>query len=68
MKLQKNNEDFKFNSYFECLEDLLNCGMPISQQLLDEAKVELKKEKWITKFIDLQVAGKNPNINQILGE
>ena len=55
-----NKRDIMFDSqkYFKFLEHVQNCGLPINSALVDEAKVELKKERWIKKFNDLQQAGK----------
>lgn len=41
--------------YFKILENLCNCGMPVEQNIIDEAKMELKRQKWIKKYNDIQL-------------
>ena len=37
-----------------------NSGLPEEQNVIEEARIELKREKWIKKFNDLQQAGNQP--------
>lgn len=41
------------------LENISNSGLPVEQDIIDEARAELKREKWIKKYNDIQMIG-NP--------
>ena len=64
---QASKRDILFDSqkYFKFLEHIQNSGLPVNQSLVEEAKVELKKERWIKKFNDLQQAGKHGQVSQV---
>lgn len=57
MKEQKRAENFDLNAYFKLLENFYNCGLPVEQSIVEEAKAELKREKWIKKYNDIQMIG-----------
>lgn len=54
MKAQKRSEQFDPNKYFKLLENVQNSGLPEETFVIEEARIELKREKWIKKFNDLQ--------------
>ena len=56
-KINKRDQFFDTHRYFKFLESLQTSGLPVNQKIIEEAKVELKKERWIKKFNDLQQAG-----------
>ena len=56
-KLKKSEDSFDLQKYFKLLENIQNSGLPIEEEVVDRARVELKREKWIKKFNDLQQAG-----------
>lgn len=57
MKEQKRSENFDLNGYFKLLDNFYNCGLPVEQNIIEEAKAELKREKWIKKYNDIQTVG-----------
>lgn len=58
MKAQKRSEHFDPNKYFKLLDNVQNSGLPEEASVIEEARIELKREKWIKKFNDLQQTGK----------
>ena len=58
-KANKRDYYFDINKYFKFLEQMQSSGLPLNANLVEEARVELKKERWIKKFNDLQQAGKH---------
>ena len=56
-KAQKRTENFDIREYFKLLEQVQNSGLPEEELLIEEARVELKREKWIKKYNDLWTAG-----------
>ena len=42
------------NKYFKLLENIQSSGLPEEASIIEEAKVELKRERWIKKYNDLQ--------------
>jgi hypothetical protein len=57
MKEQKLAENFDLNAYFKLLDNFYNCGLPVEPSIVEEAKAELKREKWIKKYNDIQMMG-----------
>ena len=57
MKEQKRTENFDLNAYFKLLDNFYSCGLPVEQSVIEEAKAELKREKWIKKYNDIQMVG-----------
>lgn len=57
MKEQKRTENFDLNAYFKLLDYFYNCGLPVEPSIIEEAKAELKREKWIKKYNDIQTVG-----------
>jgi len=53
----KRAENFDQLAYFKLLEQVQNSGLPIQESIIEEARIEHKREKWIKKFHDLQSAG-----------
>ena len=51
---QKRSENFDMNKYFKLLDNIQSSGLPVEDNIIEEAKIELKREKWIKKFNDLQ--------------
>jgi len=41
------------NKYFKLLDNIQSSGLPVEDNIIEEAKIELKREKWIKKFNDL---------------
>ena len=42
-KDKKNADNFDIGNYFKILENLCSCGLPIEQDVIEEAKMELKR-------------------------
>ena len=54
------------NEYIRNIETLCQSSLPIERALIDEARTELKREKWIKKFYDLQLPSQqNVRIKQL---
>lgn len=64
-KINKREQNFDTQKYFKFLESLQTSGLPVNKKIVEEAKVELKKERWIKKFNDLQQAGNQGQTNQV---
>ena len=52
-KKDKRDPNFDINNYFKFLEHFQNCGLPVKNEILEDVKIELKRERWIKKFNDL---------------
>lgn len=50
---QKRNDNFDQAEYFKLLEKIQNSGLPEEPLLIEEARIELKREKWMKKYNDL---------------
>lgn len=53
LKQQKREPDFDLAKYFKMLDQVQNSGLPVEAAIVEEARIELKREKWIKKFNDL---------------
>jgi hypothetical protein len=52
-KATKRDPFFDIQKYFKFLEHVQNSGLPVNIDTIEDAKVELKKERWIKKYNDL---------------
>ena len=54
------------SEYIRNIDALCQSTLPIERALIDEARTELKREKWIKKFYDLQLPSQqNVRIKQL---
>ena len=54
------------SEYIRNIDALCQSTLPIERTLIDEARTELKREKWIKKFYDLQLPSQqNVRIKQL---
>eukprot|EP00356_Strombidium_inclinatum_P006436 CAMPEP_0170488088 /NCGR_PEP_ID=MMETSP0208-20121228/6711_1 /TAXON_ID=197538 /ORGANISM="Strombidium inclinatum, Strain S3" /LENGTH=132 /DNA_ID=CAMNT_0010762531 /DNA_START=2987 /DNA_END=3385 /DNA_ORIENTATION=- len=50
MREAKRDESFKIGTYFSLLEQVQKSGMPLQASILEAARAESKKEKWVKKY------------------
>ena len=53
----KRSENFDTAAYFKLLDNLSHSGLPVESSVVEDARLELKREKWIKKYNDLQQIG-----------
>ena len=63
-RANKRNEGFDMNGYFSLLEQIQKSNMPLLPDEIELARDEQKREKWIKKYNDIQLAGKSDTLQQ----
>lgn len=49
----KRSENFDTAAYFKLLDNVCHSGLPVEEQVVEDARLELKREKWIKRYNDL---------------
>ena len=61
LKKKKREEGFDMANYFSILEQIQKSHMPLMPTIIEDAKEEAKREKWIKKYNDIQTLAAKSN-------
>ena len=53
LKSRKRSEDFDIMNYLKFLDNLTHSGLPLKAEVVEDARLEHKRENWIRKYNDL---------------